>query len=115
MFMKFRSNPTQLLPTLFLFITIAVFSCKKETSGTSSEDEALANISATESNAEAEDVFNGVFDDVLGVNANVGWVVRAVLAEEVALITEQATRMAGLTTPTCYPPVSTYSLYNRLP
>ena len=60
--MKFLSNPTQLLLTLFLFITI--FSCKKETSDTSPQDEALANISATESNAEADDVFNGVFDDV---------------------------------------------------
>jgi hypothetical protein len=68
--MKFLSNPTQLLLTLFLFVTI--FSCKKETSDTSAQDEALANISATESNAEADDVFNGVFDDVLGVNTNVG-------------------------------------------
>lgn len=68
--MKFLSNPTQLLLTLFLFVTI--FSCKKETSDTSPQDEALANISATESNAEADDVFNGVFDDVLGVNTNVG-------------------------------------------
>lgn len=70
--MKFLSNPTQPLLTLFIFITIVVFSCKKENSGTGSEDEALANISATESNAEADNVFNGVFDDVLGVNANVG-------------------------------------------
>jgi hypothetical protein len=71
--MKFLSNPTQPLITLFLFIIITVFSCKKETSDTlNDQDEALANISATESNAEAEDVFNGVFDDVLGVNANVG-------------------------------------------
>ena len=68
--MKFLSNPTQRLLTLFLFFTI--FSCKKETSDTDAGDEALANISATESNAEAEDVFNGVFDDVLGVNTDVG-------------------------------------------
>ena len=70
--MKFPSNPTQLLLTLLLFTTLVVFSCKKETSGTGAEDETMANMSATESNAEAEDVFNGVFDDVLGVNANVG-------------------------------------------
>jgi hypothetical protein len=68
--MKFLSNPTQLLLTLFLFVTI--FSCKKETSDTNAQDEALANISATESNTEADGVFNGVFDDVLGVNTNVG-------------------------------------------
>ena len=70
--MKFLKNPAQLLLTLFLFIIITILSCKKETSGTNDQDEALANISATESNAEADDVFNGVFDDVLGVNANVG-------------------------------------------
>ena len=68
--MKFLNNPTQLLLTLFLFVTI--FSCKKEISDTSPQDEALANVSATESNAEADNVFNGVFDDVMGVNANVG-------------------------------------------
>jgi hypothetical protein len=68
--MKFLSNPIQLLLTIFL--CIAIFSCKKEVSDTSAQDEAVANISATESNAEADDVFNGVFDDVLGVNTNVG-------------------------------------------
>jgi len=71
--MKFLRNRTQLLLSLSLFIIVTVFSCKKETSDTlNDQDEAAANISATESNAEAEDVFNGVFDDVLGVNANVG-------------------------------------------
>jgi len=68
--MKLLSNPIQILITVFLFI--AIFSCKKEVSDTSAQDEAQANISATESNAEADDVFNGVFDDVLGVNTNVG-------------------------------------------
>ena len=68
--MKFLSNPIQLLLTIFL--CIAIFSCKKEVSDTTAQDEAVANISATESNAEADDVFNGVFDDVLGVNTNVG-------------------------------------------
>lgn len=70
--MKFPGNPTQLVLALFLFIIVTVFSCKKETSDTNDQDEALANISATESNAEADNVFNGVFDDVLGVNTNVG-------------------------------------------
>lgn len=68
--MKLLSNPIQLFLTVF--ICIVIFSCKKEVSDTSAQDEAMANISATESNAEAEDVFNGVFDDALGVNANVG-------------------------------------------
>ena len=39
--MKFLNNPTQLLLTLFLFVTI--FSCKKEISDTSPQDEALVD------------------------------------------------------------------------
>ena len=90
--MKFLSNPTQRLLTLFLFFTI--FSCKKETSDTDAQDEALANISATESNAEADDVFNGVFDDVLGVNTDVGMGGTGIFGRKAALTTEQVMLMA---------------------
>jgi hypothetical protein len=70
--MKLLRNPSPSLAAVFFTIAIIIFSCKKETSGTSAEDETEVTISATESNAEAEDIFNGVFDDVLGVNADVG-------------------------------------------
>lgn len=70
--MKLLKNPSLLLTTAFFTIVIIIFSCKKETSGTSPEDETEVTFSATESNTEAENVFNGVFDDVLGVNADVG-------------------------------------------
>jgi len=71
--MKILSNPTRLLTFIFLFVTLIIFSCKKETSDTlTAQDEEQANVAATESDAEAEAVFNGVFDDVMGVNADVG-------------------------------------------
>ncbi len=71
--MKFFINPTRLLIAFFLFITLIIFSCKKETSETlSSQDEQLANVAASQSDAEAEAIFNGIFDDVMGVNTDVG-------------------------------------------
>ena len=71
--MKILSSPTRLLIFILLFPVLIIFSCKKETSQTlTSQDEEQANVAATESDAEAEDVFDGVFNDVLGVNADVG-------------------------------------------
>ncbi|MFI5188083.1 MAG: hypothetical protein ACHQF0_15235 [Chitinophagales bacterium] len=71
--MKFLTSPVHLLTACFLSVTLIVFSCKKETSQTlSPQDEQQANVAASQSDAEAENVFNGVFDDVLGVNADVG-------------------------------------------
>lgn len=71
--MKFLNSPARLLTACFLFTIFVIFSCKKEISQTlSPQDEQQANITASESDAEAEDVFNGVFDDVMGVNTDVG-------------------------------------------
>jgi hypothetical protein len=71
--MNSPSNPSSLLTAIFFIIVIFIFSCKKETSQTlSPQDETEVTLNATQSNAEAEDVFNGIFDDVLGVNADVG-------------------------------------------
>jgi hypothetical protein len=70
--MKIVTVPTRLLTAIFLLAIVIVFSCKKETSGTlTSQDEEQANIAATQSDAEAQNVFDGVFDDVLGVNKDV--------------------------------------------
>lgn len=72
-FMKFLNSPIRLLTACFLFVTLIIFSCKKETSQTlSPQDEQQANVAASESDAEAEDIFNGVFDDAVGVNTDVG-------------------------------------------
>lgn len=70
--MKIARVHTRLLTATCLFIVLVIFSCKKETSGTlAPQDEEQANVSATESDAEAENVFDGVFNDVLGVNKDV--------------------------------------------
>lgn len=70
--MKIVYVPARLLTAIFLFVILLIFSCKKETSGTlTSQDEEQANITATQSDAEAENVFDGLFNDVLGVNKDV--------------------------------------------
>jgi hypothetical protein len=71
--MNFLKSPARLLSTLLLCMAVVIFSCKKENSQTlSPQDEEAANRAASESDAEAEDVFNGLFDDVMGVNSDVG-------------------------------------------
>jgi len=70
--MKVLNSPFRLATACFLFVLFIVFSCKKETSQSlSAQDEQQANVAASESDAEADDVFNGVFDDAMGVNSNV--------------------------------------------
>jgi len=70
--MNLISNTVRFLLTSFLFTAICFYSCKKENSGASPADEENASLSASESNAEAEFVFNDVFDNVMGVNNDVG-------------------------------------------
>jgi len=70
--MKILSIPSR-LSIVFVLINFIIFSCKKEVSDTlSPQDEEQANLVATQSDAEAENVFDGVFNDALGVNADVG-------------------------------------------
>lgn len=70
--MNLISKPVRFFLTLSLFILLGIFSCKKENSGASDNDQYDASLSAAESNAEAEFVFNDVFDNVMGVNNDVG-------------------------------------------
>jgi hypothetical protein len=66
-------SPCRLLTACFLFAAVVIFSCKKEFSQTlSPQDEQQANVAATQSDVEAEAIFNGIFDDVMGVNTQVG-------------------------------------------
>lgn len=61
--------------SILLFITILfLFACNKETSGNnlSQQQQQDASFSAAESNADAETIFNDVFDNVMGVNNQVG-------------------------------------------
>lgn len=70
--MKKSSCITQLITAAF-FSSLIMIACKKEQSGTlsPSEEEQAANYS-TQSETENEVVFNDVFDNVMGVNTEVG-------------------------------------------
>jgi hypothetical protein len=70
--MKKSSLLTQLIAVLF-FASLVFVSCKKEQSGTlsSSEEEQAVNYSS-QSETENEIVFNDVFDNVMGVDSEVG-------------------------------------------
>ena len=70
--MFLRSRITQLTITATLLITLSL-SCSKEKSQSLSpqEEEQAATISG-ESDSEAEIIYNGIFDDVMGVNDDVG-------------------------------------------
>ncbi|MCW3119984.1 MAG: hypothetical protein JWM28_4066 [Chitinophagaceae bacterium] len=70
--MKFISAPARFLITLSVLTALTIFSCKKENSGATDDDKQEASLASAESNAEAEFVFNDVFDNVMGVNNDVG-------------------------------------------
>jgi predicted secreted Zn-dependent protease len=71
--MKIQSSPTLFLIAFLVFAALINFSCKKELSqALTPQEEEQANVTSTESEAEAEDVFNGIFDDAMGVNNDVG-------------------------------------------
>lgn len=72
--MKSRFSPFQLAIIVISFTLFAVVSCKKETSqsGTDNDQEIFASKASGESDAQSEIVFNEVFDDVMGVNDDVG-------------------------------------------
>jgi hypothetical protein len=56
----------------FLLLSVTFLACNKEKSGEGSPDQELAaSIASSESDGEAEAVFSDVFDDVMGVNADV--------------------------------------------
>lgn len=71
--MKIRSNLTRILIGAVVSFSIILASCKKENSsaGTPAEQEEFAN-AASESDAEAEVVFDDIFDNVIGVDTEVG-------------------------------------------
>jgi hypothetical protein len=72
--MKPKFSLTRLITTVFLFNLLVFFSCAKEGSqnGTPSQQEEQASMVSSESDGEAEIIFNGIFDDAMGVNDDVG-------------------------------------------
>lgn len=72
--MKQRFNLTQLAVLSFFFSLLMISSCQKENSqtGTDEQQQMEASKVSSESDGESEIVFNGLFDDVIGVNDEVG-------------------------------------------
>ena len=69
--MKLIFNPARF--ALLIAVALVVFgSCNKETSADTTEEE-LASQASSEGDAEADDIFNEVFDNVMGVNADVAF------------------------------------------
>lgn len=72
-FMKPKLSIARLIYSLSIFFIVFALSCTKENSGagTNEEEQEVSRVSS-ESDAEAEMIFNGVFDDVMGVSDEVG-------------------------------------------
>lgn len=72
--MKLRFNLIQLSAILMIFSLLPFVSCQKENSQTSPDDPQQEEASrvSSEADAEAEGVFSKLFDDVMGVNDEVG-------------------------------------------
>ena len=72
--MKPRINLTQLFTLAFFFSLLMFTSCQKENSQTATDDQQQveASMVSSESDSESELAFNGVFDDAMGVNDEVG-------------------------------------------
>ena len=70
--MKLIFSPTRLVA--FVIISLLVFgSCKKETSAGDTAQEEFASQVSSEADAESDDIFNEVFDNVMGVNVEVAF------------------------------------------
>jgi len=69
--MKLIFSPARL--TALVLVSLLVFgSCKKETSADKAQEE-FASQASSEADAESDDIFNEVFDNILGVNTDVGF------------------------------------------
>ena len=72
--MNLTRSLTLLITALLFILALTINSCKKELSNDnlSPQEEEQASLAMTESDAEAEIVFNDVFDNVMGANNDVG-------------------------------------------
>ena len=73
--MKLTGGLTRLMTAVIFLSILIINSCKKETSNSGNltpQEEEQATLVMTESDAEAEFVFNDLFDDVMGANNDVG-------------------------------------------
>ena len=96
--MKLKFNLFQLSAIAFTFLVISFLSCNKEDSneGTPAQEEA-ATMASTESDAEADNIFNGLFDDVLGVSDEVGLAGTGIFGKTMAVNTDGSLSTARIT------------------
>ena len=70
--MKLIFSPTRL--AVLVLVSLIVFgSCQKESSADANNQEEFASQASSEADAESDDIFNEVFDNVMGVNADVAF------------------------------------------
>jgi hypothetical protein len=70
--MKLILSPARL--AAIVLVSLLVFgSCKKESSDEEKKQEEFASQASSEADAESDDIFNEVFDNVLGVNPDLGF------------------------------------------
>jgi hypothetical protein len=96
--MKFKIKVLQ--TSLFALLTLAFsfLACNKEKSGEGTPDqEEAASIASSESDGEAENIFNGLFDDVMGVNTDVALGGTGVFGVTIATGTDGSGATARLT------------------
>jgi hypothetical protein len=96
--MKLKFNSIQLSLIAFIFLTVSFLACNKEGSseGTPAEEEA-ATVASTESDADADNIFNGLFDDVMGVSDEVGLAGTGVFGKTMEANSDGTTSNARLT------------------
>ena len=70
--MKLTFNLTRLTTIFLLLILTTWTSCKKERSNDSNAQEEYASQASSEADAESEIIYNEIFDNVMGVNNDVG-------------------------------------------
>ena len=66
--MKIKTNLPRVLAIMAVLGIISVFSCKKESSSKNNVSDTEAVITASSESAQAESVFDDVFDNVAGVD-----------------------------------------------
>lgn len=71
MIMKLRSSPCRLLSIPLIFTLLVLVSCGKEDSRSDQQEMEISQVSS-ESDGEAELIFNSLFDDAMGVSDEVG-------------------------------------------
>ena len=100
--MKLKLPLTQWILLVLFFSLLMIASCTKENSqnGTANEQEEQASMVSSESDGEAEMVFNGIFDDALGVNNDVGMAGTGIFGRSAISATGDAARVTACFTVT---------------